>query len=65
MSGVNYQRKRDAKDTDILEIQAVIGLLYLSVVFKSNKLNIEDIWTQSTEWYWRWRGAISFDDVPI
>lgn len=51
MSRVNYQRKRDAKDTDILEIQAVIGLLYLSVVFKSNKLNIEDIWTQSTEWY--------------
>ncbi|XP_050307483.1 piggyBac transposable element-derived protein 4-like [Anthonomus grandis grandis] len=43
----NYQRERDAKDTDILEIQALIELLYLSGVLKSNRLNIEEIWTQN------------------
>ncbi|KAK9737512.1 Transposase IS4 [Popillia japonica] len=33
----NYQRERDAKDTDMLEIQAFFGLLYLAGILKSNR----------------------------
>nr|CAH7758124.1 unnamed protein product [Callosobruchus chinensis] len=31
----------------MVEIQALIGLLYLSGVLKSNRLNVEEIWTQN------------------
>lgn len=43
----NYQRERDARDTDSLEIQALIGLLYLAGVLKSNRLNLEELWTKN------------------
>lgn len=39
-----YSRERDAKTTNILELQALIGLLYLAGVMKSNHLNAEDLW---------------------
>lgn len=45
----NYSRERDAKPTDISEVQALIGLLYLSGILKSNRLNVEELWnTQGT-----------------
>ncbi|KAJ8928130.1 hypothetical protein NQ314_019356 [Rhamnusium bicolor] len=42
----NYQRERDAKDTDIQEMKAFIGLLYLAGVLKSNRLNVEEMWSK-------------------
>ncbi|XP_050304767.1 piggyBac transposable element-derived protein 4-like [Anthonomus grandis grandis] len=43
----NYSRERDGKDTDILEIQAVIGLLYLAGVLKLNRLSLEELWANN------------------
>lgn len=43
----NYQRERDAKDTDLIEIEALFGLLYLAGVLKSNRLNIDELWSQN------------------
>lgn len=40
----NYGRERDARETNILEIQVLFGLLYLSGVLKSNRLHIEELW---------------------
>nr|CAI5866340.1 unnamed protein product [Callosobruchus analis] len=39
-----YSRERDAKLTDIVEVKALIGLLYLAGVMKSSHLNAEDLW---------------------
>nr|CAH7735214.1 unnamed protein product [Callosobruchus chinensis] len=39
-----YSRERDAKLTDIVELKALIGLLYLAGVMKSSHLNAEDLW---------------------
>lgn len=40
----NYCRERDARATDIIEIRAFIGLLYLAGVAHANSLNCEDLW---------------------
>lgn len=39
-----YSHERDAKTTDIFEIKALIGLLYLTGVLKRNRINAEDLW---------------------
>ncbi|KAK9753764.1 Transposase IS4 [Popillia japonica] len=36
-----YARSRDARKTDLIEIKAFIGLLYLAGVYKSARLNLE------------------------
>lgn len=41
------ERDRDAKEKDIVEIQALFGLLYLAGVLKSNRLNTEDLWNKN------------------
>lgn len=41
---INYSRDRDAKITDITEIQALIGLLYLTGILKSSRLNVDELW---------------------
>lgn len=43
----NYQRERDARDTDIVEIRALIGLLYLAGVLKSSRLHTEELWAKN------------------
>ncbi|KAJ8910723.1 hypothetical protein NQ315_002094 [Exocentrus adspersus] len=53
---LNYQRERDAKNTDLVEIKAWIGLLYLTGVLKSSRLNLEDLWCKNGT-------GISIDDV--
>lgn len=39
-----YVRERDAKFTDISELRAFIGLLYLAGVFHSNRQSLEELW---------------------
>lgn len=39
-----YARERDAQYTDLIEIKAFIGLLYLAGVYRSNRLNLEELW---------------------
>lgn len=41
----HYERERDCIDTDIVEIQAFFGLLYLIGVKKANHLNTDELWT--------------------
>lgn len=40
----NFSRDRDVRPTDITEIKALLGLLYLAGVRKANHLNTEDLW---------------------
>ncbi|XP_060855395.1 uncharacterized protein LOC132933083 [Metopolophium dirhodum] len=40
----HYSRVRDAKDTDIIEMKAIIGLLYLSGSLRSSHQNLCDLW---------------------
>lgn len=40
----NYDRSRNANSTNVLEIRALLGLLYLSGVRKCNHLNARDLW---------------------
>lgn len=39
-----FQRERDAKLTDKTEIKAVIGLLFLAGVVRSNRQSLEELW---------------------
>ena len=41
----NFSRERDCKDTDFHEINALIGLLYLAGVKKSQHINIDELWS--------------------
>lgn len=41
----HYERERDCIDTDIVEIQAFFGLLYLIGVKKANHLNTDELST--------------------
>ncbi|KAJ8964793.1 hypothetical protein NQ314_004600 [Rhamnusium bicolor] len=40
----NFARERDALCTNKLEIEAILGLLYLAGVAKSSHVNICDLW---------------------
>lgn len=42
----NYSRSRDALETDIVELRALFGLLYLAGVHQSSHQNILDLWKQ-------------------
>ncbi|KAJ8929663.1 hypothetical protein NQ314_017623 [Rhamnusium bicolor] len=45
-----FVRDRDHKTTDVLEIKALFGLLYLASIRRANHLNTEDLWkTDGTE----------------
>ncbi|GBP30941.1 PiggyBac transposable element-derived protein 4 [Eumeta japonica] len=39
-----FQRERDAKDTDVEEIKALLGLLIMSGVLRASHLNFRDLW---------------------
>lgn len=43
----NYARPRDAKPTDIVEIRALFGLLYMAGVSHVNRQNRDDIWKRN------------------
>lgn len=42
---VKYQREKDVLDTNIIEIKALFGLLYLAGYLRSNHLNLKDLWS--------------------
>jgi len=39
-----YSRERDAKQIDKTELKAFLGLLYLAGLYRSNRLNLTDLW---------------------
>ncbi|KAG8222276.1 hypothetical protein J437_LFUL014577 [Ladona fulva] len=41
-----FKRARDAQATDAVEMNALIGLLYLAGVYKSSHLNVRDLWAR-------------------
>lgn len=51
----NYSRGRDAKLTNLEEIKALLGLLYLGGCLKGSRLNTEDLWNRNgigVELFW-------------
>lgn len=40
-----FNRERDAKTTDLIEMKAFIGLLYFAGLYKSNRQNLDDLWS--------------------
>lgn len=40
----NFERDRDAKPTDAIEMQACLGVLLYAGVMKANRLNVEELW---------------------
>lgn len=42
---IKYQREKDVLDTNIIEIKALFGLLYLAGYLRSNHLNLKDLWS--------------------
>ncbi|KFM59493.1 PiggyBac transposable element-derived protein 4, partial [Stegodyphus mimosarum] len=40
----NFQRERDARYTNLIEIRAFVGLLYFGGVHKSSHVNVRDLW---------------------
>lgn len=55
----NYSRDRDAKDVDIVELRAVIGLLYLAGTLKENHTNLKDLWASDGTGVERFRLTVS------
>ncbi|XP_046405017.1 piggyBac transposable element-derived protein 4-like [Ischnura elegans] len=39
-----FARERDAKGTDVIEIKAFIGLLYLAGAYRGNRQSLEELW---------------------
>ncbi|XP_063227959.1 piggyBac transposable element-derived protein 4-like [Bacillus rossius redtenbacheri] len=42
-----FNRLRDARSTDVIEMKAFMGLLYLAGVYRGSRLNLEDLWDPS------------------
>jgi hypothetical protein len=40
----NYDRPRDAKTIDLIEIKTLFDILYMCAVSKSNKVDTNDLW---------------------
>lgn len=40
----NYQRDKDVLDTDVNEILALFGLLYIAGMLRRNHINLSDLW---------------------
>lgn len=40
----NFQRDRDARPSNLMEIKALIGLLYISRIHKSSHVKLRNIW---------------------
>ncbi|KAF2885572.1 hypothetical protein ILUMI_20595 [Ignelater luminosus] len=51
----NFSKPRDAKSTDLVEIKALLGPLYLAGVLRSGRFNVDDLWEKnstSVEKFW-------------
>ena len=42
-----FTRTRDARSTNIIDIKAFIGLLYIAIAYCESRLNVEDLWDTS------------------
>ena len=51
----NYARNCDGKCTDVIEIKAFVGLLYLVGVYRANRQSLEELWETEGD------GAFRFD----
>lgn len=40
-------RERDARPIDVIELRALLGLLYMSGLLKSSRLNVNELWDQN------------------
>ncbi len=40
----NFSRARDCKETDLMEIRALFGLLYMAGIKKAHHLNLKELW---------------------
>lgn len=49
ISGISSHssRERDARPIDIIELKALIGLLYMSGLLRSSRLNVNELWDQN------------------
>ncbi|KAK9736145.1 Transposase IS4 [Popillia japonica] len=51
----SYSRKRDCKPTDLAEIKALMGLLYMAGILKGSRLSTEELWNRNgtgVELFW-------------
>ncbi|UYV64000.1 K02A2.6-like [Cordylochernes scorpioides] len=55
----NYSRERDANLTNLHEIKALLGIIYLLGVMKANKLNTDDAWARDSTGFELCRIAMS------
>lgn len=44
-----FSRSRDIRETDLIEIKAFLGLLYLAGAFKGNRQNLEELWGREND----------------
>ncbi|XP_071056508.1 uncharacterized protein [Onthophagus taurus] len=62
-----FVRDRDCNPTDIIEIEALLGLLYLAGVFRGGHQNICDFWatdgSTSLEWLCQFHDCVSLCDA--
>ncbi|XP_042909206.1 piggyBac transposable element-derived protein 4 [Parasteatoda tepidariorum] len=57
-----FTRARDALSTDIIEIKAFIGLLYLAGVYRGSRLNVDDLWDINGDGVYR-GSRLNVDDL--
>lgn len=51
----NYTRERSARLTDLIDIKAPIGILYLAETLESSRLSLRHLWDRNgyvVEWFW-------------
>lgn len=48
LNAINFSKARDAKITDLVEVKALFGLLYLAGILRSSRLNVNDLWDRNT-----------------
>ncbi|XP_050510423.1 piggyBac transposable element-derived protein 4-like isoform X2 [Diabrotica virgifera virgifera] len=44
-----FSRERDVNNTDLLEIRAFVGLLYLAGAYKANRISLEELWGKNDD----------------
>lgn len=45
----NFNRDRDVRNTDVTEVKAFLGLLYLAGAFKGNRQSLEELWGKEND----------------
>ncbi|CAG4966507.1 unnamed protein product [Parnassius apollo] len=62
----NYERQRDCEETNIIELKALIGIMYLIGIHKSSHALIDDIWmADGTGYIFKASEVIGTDSLVI